>query len=629
MEMNTKSIKNIFLNSRWINNFILKIFSYSFNLYNKKNPDLIYYSIDNIRTKNKNELINKIKKIGPNSFFYGRYLEIKNPENLVLGENVHIDNNSFISALGGVCIGDNTYISANFVLNTEIKEYNGTLLPFDNFGEAEPVKIGKNVWIGMNVCITPGTVIGDGAIIGMGTTVSGYVPPLSIIGSEKWRIIGQRNEEKYNRLEKLGRYGGPNGLLYVNNEKKLNKLGDRKSGRRSIIEVIEYNGILAVRKKFLDTVEGNNVFNSEIKAIEIFKEYNWFPKVFHVEKNIITYEYIDNSKRLDQIINSLGIEEKQYVLKEILKVVLDMYLKNIAHCDLHGKNIFYENSKEIKIIDFETSQTIIENTEFLNTYDITGKGLESPALTGNMGILSDNKYSIKSLFEIESEKTIIEVVDSILKNKLFDISSTFFTRRYSNKDRHTLRNRLIYNTFDLPLLKVSEDVGQRNIKKRLKAFKIEKKNIEGKNILDIGSNIGGILLEIQKLGPNKMIGLEYDSEKVQIAQAIAKMHNLKNIQFEQMDVESKFFYDNFNDQFDIVFCLAVIEHLKDKENFIKKLYQLCSGTLFLEGNSGTDSEELINLLEKYGFINVNYIGLSNDEKNSANNNRPLFIASVK
>lgn len=578
--------------------------------------------------KSRNRIDNtKFLKFGPNSFFWGKGHMISAPDKIEIGENVHINANSYIKSEGGVKIGDNTHISRNLLLYSINHDFTGGALPYCEKMIEKPVIIGKNVWIGMNVCITPGTVIGDGAIIGMGTTVSGNVPPLSIVGSAKWRVIGKRDEEVYSNLEKLGRYGGPNGVLYVNNEICLNKLGDRKNGRRSIIEVIEYGDKIAVLKKFLNTDEGNVAFKSEKRAIELFGENPWFPKAYDVGHDFIIFEYIDNEKRLDRVIAKLEENERKQVLISIISALIDIYIKDIAHCDLHGKNIFYDKACGVKIVDFETSQVIQEQTDFLNTYDITGRGLESPANTGNMCIFSNSRSSIKSLFNLENEEIIIDIVNTILKEKLYSISETFYTRRYKDKDRHTLRNRLIYNTFDLKYLSVSADIGQRNIKKRLKRFGITKDLVQNKSVLDIGCNIGGLLFELQKMSPRNLVGLEFDKEKVTICHVIAKLHNITSIQFEQKDVESKLFYDHFNEVYDIVFCLAVIEHLNNKEIFIKKLFELCKDKLFLEGNSGTNVEQLTTLLIKNGFIRVEYIGLSNDEKNIANNNRPLFIAS--
>ena len=129
-----------------------------------------------------------------------------------VGNNVHFGDNAFIRAEGGLTIGDNTHISRNLVLYTINHQAEGARIPYDEQLVAKPVTIGRNVWIGMNVCIAPGTTIGDGAIVGIGTVVFGDVPPLSIIGSPPWSIIGQRDEARYKRLDREQAYGGPDGV---------------------------------------------------------------------------------------------------------------------------------------------------------------------------------------------------------------------------------------------------------------------------------------------------------------------------------------------------------------------------------------------------------------------------------
>lgn len=128
-----------------------------------------------------------------------------------LGSNVHIGKNAFIRGEGGLKIGDNTHISRNLVLYTINHQSEGLRLPYDETQVEKPVVIGKNVWVGMNVCIAPGSTIGDGAIIGMGCVVFGEVPPLAIIGCQKWRVLGSRDEGHYERLESEKLYGGVSG----------------------------------------------------------------------------------------------------------------------------------------------------------------------------------------------------------------------------------------------------------------------------------------------------------------------------------------------------------------------------------------------------------------------------------
>jgi maltose O-acetyltransferase len=149
--------------------------------------------------------------VGRNVCLKGR-VRLTGVENLRLGNNVHLGENAYIRAEGGLTIGDHTHISRNVVIYTVNHRYEGERIPYDDELVKKPVWIGRNVWIGMNVCITPGTRIGDGAIIGMGTTVCGEVPPLGIVAGQKWRIIGYRDRTRYEALDSAGAYGGTNGL---------------------------------------------------------------------------------------------------------------------------------------------------------------------------------------------------------------------------------------------------------------------------------------------------------------------------------------------------------------------------------------------------------------------------------
>ena len=141
---------------------------------------------------------------------HGRF-QVTAPENLHIGDNVHINTNAFFRAEGGLHIGDNTHISRNLVVYTMNHDYEGECLPYDATRVLKPVHIGRNVWIGMNVVVTPGVTIGEGAIIGMGTAVAKDVPPLAIVGSAPQRILKMRDESHYRALDAAGRYGGMSG----------------------------------------------------------------------------------------------------------------------------------------------------------------------------------------------------------------------------------------------------------------------------------------------------------------------------------------------------------------------------------------------------------------------------------
>lgn len=174
----------------------------------------LHYHLRNVAEREMNReiqyRISRLKSCGKGVVIRGP-IHFTGEKSTEIGNNVHIGSNAFIRADGGLSIGDNTVISRNLLLYTTNHRYDGERLPYDKEYVAKPVRIGRNVWIGMNVCIAPGTIIGDGAIVGMGTTVAGEVPPLAIIASQKWRIIGERDSAHYNRLDQNRQYSDPFG----------------------------------------------------------------------------------------------------------------------------------------------------------------------------------------------------------------------------------------------------------------------------------------------------------------------------------------------------------------------------------------------------------------------------------
>ena len=159
------------------------------------------------------QLRRKLKQCGKDVFFYGN-VHVSGTKHAVLGDNVHIGNQAFIRAEGGLFIGDHTHISRNFLLYTMSHRTDDERVPYDEGWVKKPVHIGANVWIGMNVTVVPGTRIGDGAIIGMGTVVSGEVPPHVVVVGSKWRIVGQRDTVHYDECVANGLFGAVDGIPY-------------------------------------------------------------------------------------------------------------------------------------------------------------------------------------------------------------------------------------------------------------------------------------------------------------------------------------------------------------------------------------------------------------------------------
>lgn len=584
---------------------------------NKLRKKLASFLLPELNKKEERNIY-KFKKFGPDSHLWGVSHFITGAENIEIGKNVHINSNCYIRGEGGIEIGDNTHISRNLTLYSINHDYNGNSLPYDNKMIKKKVVIGKNVWIGMNVSIVPGTTIGDGCIIGLGTTVSGNIPPLSIVGSAKCAIIGNRNKEHYDYLESEGLYGAANGNLYKRSSSAdLKNEGDVYFSARSKSTVINFNGWTAVKKQYYNSPDGADSYKKEKAAIQIFQKYNWFCNVLNVndEDMSITTEYLPASMRLDNISNP-----GKSIAEEILWCLLDIFIEGYVHRDFHARNIFITEGG-IKIIDFETFIPT-EEKDFFKSYDVTGKGHESPYQTDNMCLLNQTQFSIGKIFGLNNINDIKELLNNRFKKQMLDSSISFKTLRNSD-GRHNLITKNIYSSFELKNINISPNESQRNTLKRLEKFEIIESDIKGKTILDIGSNIGATLLGLAKYNPEKMLGLEYDADKVVLSNKLAKYNEINNIAFIQCDIENA---DDVTQKFDVVFCLAVIEHLKQKNKLFEVLSRVCISKLYFEGNAGSDIDYIKEELKKAGFTKIKYIGLSDDEKNTANNNRPLFIA---
>ena len=152
-----------------------------------------------------------LKAVGKGCMIY-QGVSISYPQNIVLGDNVHIMPGCVLNGRGGIVIGENTHIAWDTIIYSYSHNYMGEALPYDDTAIKKKVTIGRNVWIGRRVEILPGVTIGEGAIIQMGTTVVKDVEPLTIVGVQPQHVIKVRDKEHYERLDKAGFYGGANGV---------------------------------------------------------------------------------------------------------------------------------------------------------------------------------------------------------------------------------------------------------------------------------------------------------------------------------------------------------------------------------------------------------------------------------
>lgn len=125
--------------------------------------------------------------------------------NTWLGKNCHFNGIS-VRGSGKVTIGSNFHSGPECIIISEIHDYRGNALPYDEKMLPQDVVIGDNVWIGTRVMILGGVNIGEGVIIQAGSVVVSDIPPLSIAGGHPARIFSSRDAAHYEDLKAKGRF---------------------------------------------------------------------------------------------------------------------------------------------------------------------------------------------------------------------------------------------------------------------------------------------------------------------------------------------------------------------------------------------------------------------------------------
>lgn len=124
---------------------------------------------------------------------------VDNPHKLVIGNYFRCNRDLYISAGGGVEIGDYVLIGPSCKIWSINHKYDRLDIPIYKQGwDKELVIIEDGVWIAANVFIAPGVTIGKGSVIFAGAVVVKSVRPYAIVAGNPGRIIGSRScSEEY------------------------------------------------------------------------------------------------------------------------------------------------------------------------------------------------------------------------------------------------------------------------------------------------------------------------------------------------------------------------------------------------------------------------------------------------
>lgn len=139
-------------------------------------------------------------------------------------------------------------------------------------------------------------------------------------------------------------------------------------------------------------------------------------------------------------------------------------------------------------------------------------------------------------------------------------------------------------------------IGQRNPAQRLEGVPYDFTN---KTVLDVGSNQGGMLFQIQD-SIEQGIGIDFDHRLVNVANKIKQTHNYSNLNFYVFDLEKETFdlINNFaSKQIDIIFLLSVCMWIKNWKELCTWCSTNAKSCLFETNGKKTEQAEQVEFLK--------------------------------
>ena len=208
-----------------------------------------------------------------------------------------------------------------------------------------------------------------------------------------------------------------------------------------------------------------------------------------------------------------------------------------------------------------------------------------------------------------------------LKCRIRETSKNF---QSAPKGRHCLRTSGVdYCAFSYKKFSIDELGAQRKARIRLEHIGLDPSVFRGRRVLDLGCHVGAMLFQIANYGITEGLGIEYDEEKVQIAQEIARLTEAPLV-FQHGDVD-RLDAEQLG-QFDIVLSLALEKHVSSRANLIALLSQITTDLLIFEGNANCSVGAVCEQLFQSGFRIIEWRGHCIDDLREENNRRPVLLA---
>lgn len=131
-------------------------------------------------------------KLSKNVKFYSGF-SVRNPKGLVIEDGVSIGPGVLLDARKGLTIRKNATVAYQAIIWSLNHDYNDVHF----CGKGGHTEIGAFAWICSRSIIMPGISIGEGAVVAAGAIVTKDVAPYSVVAGIPAKVIGHREEHRY------------------------------------------------------------------------------------------------------------------------------------------------------------------------------------------------------------------------------------------------------------------------------------------------------------------------------------------------------------------------------------------------------------------------------------------------
>lgn len=126
-------------------------------------------------------------------------------------KNTYISNNANFNGMsiygaGKVSIGQYFHSGVKCSIITDVHNYEGEAIPYDDTKRVKDVVIEDFVWMGSQVLLLGGVHVGEGAIIQGGAVVVNDVPSCAIVGGNPAKVFKYRDKEHFYKLKSEGKF---------------------------------------------------------------------------------------------------------------------------------------------------------------------------------------------------------------------------------------------------------------------------------------------------------------------------------------------------------------------------------------------------------------------------------------